>query len=144
MGMKVGDISGQMTVEFVIAFPVMFLIGIIAINALLLFSECAAFDRIAKEAVRIHASSPAYGQTLEQSCEAIEQEIAGHFEKEYLNSSLSFSQDISGHVQFIATLRFSPTLFGMGLRSEVLGVALPQLKHSTSIVIDSYRPGVLI
>ena len=43
------DDSGQMTVEFAVAFPVFVIVAVIAVNALLFFSDCAAFDRLARE-----------------------------------------------------------------------------------------------
>ena len=36
---------GQMTIEFVIAFPAMIAVAFVAINAVLFFSDCASFDR---------------------------------------------------------------------------------------------------
>ncbi|MGI6105809.1 MAG: TadE/TadG family type IV pilus assembly protein [Raoultibacter sp.] len=144
MGIKLKDISGQMTVEFAVAFPVMLAIGLVATNALLFFSECAAFDRIAQEAIREHASSPAYEQTIDQSAALVEQEIACHFERDYLDTSVEVSQSGSGQACFVAQLNFSPNIFGMGVRSEVFGVSLPQLKHSTSLVLSPYKPGVLL
>ena len=144
MGVKIKDYSGQMTVEFVVAFPVMIMVALVATNALLFFSECAAFDRIVQESARIHLASPAYGQSLEQSSAAAEQEISKRFDKDYLSFSTTYSQSGSGHISFTANLEFSPTLFGMGLRSEFFGLSLPSLHHSSTAVIDSYKPGVLL
>lgn len=50
--------AGQMTVELAVAFPVVVAVAVIAMNALLFLSECAAFDRVARDAVRVHATSP--------------------------------------------------------------------------------------
>lgn len=47
---------GQMTVELAVVFPALLAVAVIAVNALLFFSECAAFDRVAREAVRLHAA----------------------------------------------------------------------------------------
>ena len=66
---------GQMTVELAVVFPALLAVAVIAVNALLFFSECAAFDRVAREAVRLHAASPAYGQGLEQSCAQVAQTV---------------------------------------------------------------------
>ena len=35
-------------------------------------------------------------------------------------------------------------LFGLGLKSEVMGVALPKLSHTEELVVDCYKPGVLL
>ena len=51
-----------MTVEFVVAFPAMLAIALVAMNALLFFSECASFDRLARQSICVHAAAPAYGK----------------------------------------------------------------------------------
>ena len=48
------------------------------------------------------------------------------------------------HTSFSATLEYMPTLFGLGLKSEVMGVALPKLSHTEELVVDCYKPGVLL
>ena len=144
MGIIHLDERGQMTVEFMITLPILLIIAVIAVNALLFFSECAAFDRIAKEAVRIYATSPAYEQTTEQSLARIELLLNESFEKEYLSCEVSVNGGAVGYKTYTATLRFLPTLFGLGLRSEILGVSLPTLNHSTSLTVDPYKPGVII
>ena len=54
------------------------------------------------------------------------------------------SRDCAGHTSFSATLEYMPTLFGLGLRSEVMGVAMPKLSHTEELVVDCYKPGVLL
>ena len=63
--------------------------------------------------------------------------------KIYLEASVSVAGESFGQKRFRATLRFTPTLFGMGLKSSVFGVSLPQLELSTELVVDVYKPGVL-
>lgn len=48
-----------------------------------------------------------------------------------------------GHDRFTATLTYRPTLFGLGMRSSVLGVPIPPLSHRASMVVDCYKPGVI-
>ena len=50
----------------------------------------------------------------------------------------------AGHTSFSATFEYMPTLFGLGLKSEVMGVALPKLSHTEELVVDCYKPGVLL
>ena len=139
------DSSGQMTVELALALPVFIVVAVIAVNALHFFSLCAAFDRAAHNEVRIQAASPAYGQDALQSSALIEQSLYGAFEKES-NIEIQVEQATTGadFNEYIAHMKYHPTLFGMGLRSEVFGVSLPSLNHSTRFVIDSYKPGVLL
>lgn len=136
--------AGQMTIEFAVSFPVFIVVAVIAANALLFFSECAAFDRVSREAVRVCATSPAYGQTLEQSRAQVQALLDGSFDEPYLASRVSVSHGGLGHVTFAMTLEFSPTLFGLGMKDEVFGVPLPHLEHTSEITVDVYKPGVLL
>ncbi len=146
MGMKekLSNRNGQMTVELAIAFPVLIIIAVIAVNALLLFSECASFDNSFRDAVRVYATAPAYGQELEQSKAQVATALAKSSDKPYLASSVAVQGNSGGHVTFEGTLDFSPTLFGLGLKSSVFGVSLPHLLHKVSLTVDCYKPGVLL
>ncbi len=141
---KASDTSGQMTVEFVVVFPVLIIIAVIVVNALLFLSECAAFDRSARDAIRVHAASPAYGQTIEQSLARIDTTLHDRFNKDHLSSSVGVTGGVGGLTTFTATLMFKPTLFGLGLKESVFGVSLPALKHAVSLTVSVYRPGVLL
>ena len=80
---------GQMTVELAVVFPALLAVAVIAVNALLFFSECAAFDRVAREAVRVHTASPAYGQGLEQSCAQVAKTVEQAFDRPYLGTRVA-------------------------------------------------------
>ena len=91
----------------------------------------------------MHATSPAYGQSVDQSVAQIQQTIEKQFDEDYLATQVSASGASWGHTTFHAELVFSPTLFGMGLRSSVFGVDLPKLHHTVTMTVDTYKPGVL-
>ena len=138
--------SGQMMVELAVMMPVLIIVAVMAVNAVTFFSECAAFDRIARNAIRIQAASPAYGQDAGESASLVRQTIDDAMqvsEKEYLDVDVSVSGRADGKSAFRATLMFSPTLFGMGLKSSVFGVPLPKIEHATELVVEPYRPGML-
>lgn len=136
--------KAQMTVELAVALPVLLAVAVIAVNALLFFSECAAFDAAFRDAVRIHAASPAYGQDLEQSRAQVATALSESFDRPYTASNVAVEGAADGHVTFASTLEFSPTLFGMGLKSSVFGVELPKIAHTVSFTVDCYKPGVLL
>ena len=136
--------AGQMTIELACAMPALIVVAVIATNALAFFADCAEFDRVAREAVRIHAASPAYGQTADQSCALVEQTVKSTLDRPNIDLSVSHAPTGFDYEAFTVTVEYSPTLFGMGLRSEVLGVALPRLKHETTYVVDPYKPGVVV
>lgn len=141
---RLKDSSGQMTVELVVAFPVLLIVALVAVNALLFFSECASFDRLVRESVRVHASSPAYGQGIDQSIALVQADLDSKFEADYLDVEVSAWTEGAGHTRFSASLSFLPTLFGRPLKTEVFGVSFPRLVHTTSLVVDTYKPGVLL
>lgn len=134
--------DGQMTVELAVAFPVLIVVAVVAVNALLFFSECAAFDNAFRDAVRVHATSPAYGQGVEQGRAQVESALAAAFDRSFEQVAVAVRGEAGGHVEFEATLELSPTLFGLGLKQSVFGVALPTLTHRSAFVVDCYKPGV--
>lgn len=136
--------AGQMTVELAVAFPVLIIVAVIAVNALLFFSECGAFDNAFREAVRVHATAPSYEQGLEQSRALVEDALATSFDRPYEAVHVSVEGTAGGHARFSAAFDFSPTLFGLGLKSSVFGIALPPLAHTVSFTVDCYKPGVLL
>ena len=138
------DESGQMTVELAVAMPALIVVAVIAVNACTFFYQCAVFDRIAHEAIRVYAASPAYGEGSGQACASVEQAVRSQLDGQNLDVSVAYAKVGADFDEYRATLGFYPTLFGMGLRSEVFGVSLPRLEHTTSYVVDSYKPGVII
>lgn len=136
--------DGQATVELAVTFPLFLIVAVIAVNAMLFFSDCAAFDRVSHEAVRVHAASPAYGQGPDQSRMEVARSLAETFDRSNVSSHVSVEGSASGHTTFAMTLEFSPTLFGLGLRSSIFGIKLPRLEHTTRFVIDCYKPGAIL
>lgn len=136
--------AGQATVELVLVLPVAIIVGVIAVNALLFVSDCAQFDRVARQAVRTFVPSPAYHVGTEAACGQIQSALEEAFPQDNLSVSVSAGGVSGGHVRVTSSLEFSPTLFGMGLRDQVLGVSMPRLHHEVSLVVDRYNPGVVI
>ena len=141
---RLEETSGQMTIELAAAIPVLIVVAMIATNAMTFFGQCAIFDRAAHEAIRVYAAAPAYGQNPSQSCALIEEAIASALESKNVDVSVACSSAGRDLECYRATLEFSPTLFGMGLRSHAFGVAMPYLSHTTELVVDSYKPGVIV
>lgn len=131
---------GQATVEFAIAFPVLVVVAVIAVNAMLMFSECAAFDRTFRQQVCVYTSEGNAGEVAA----LVQSALSEQFDAENEEVSVSSSGAGWGHTTYSACLDFVPTLFGMGLKSEVFGVTLPHLSHRSSITVDVYKPGVLL
>ena len=129
--------------EFVVAFPAMLAVALVAVNAILFFSDCAAFDRVFRNAVCTYAASPAYEQGVSDSCALIEAQLRDSMARENLNCQVSSSGVEGGTVTFSAQMRFLPTLFGKGTLSGVFGVSFPPLCHEERIVVSAYKPGLV-
>ena len=136
--------SGQMTIELAIVMPVLIAVSVISVNALTFFSDCAVFDRVACEAVRLHAAAPGYGQDVSSIVALIGETIDAQMDAPNLEVSVAHGVTGFDLDEYTAKLEYHPTLFGLGLRSSVFGVALPSLTHEVRYVIDSYKPGVIV
>ena len=139
-----GRECGQATVELAAVLPVMLAVAFIVVNATLFLSECAAFDRLFPQAVRVHAASPGYGQDPAACRGRVQAQLEEAFPQENLSVSVAVEEASGGLVRYRARLEFQPTLFGLGLRSEVFGVELPGLAHTAECTVDRYKPGVIV
>lgn len=139
-----GDERGQMTIEFVAALPAMLAVAAIAVNALSFFASCAAFDRDFCDLVRAFATAPGYGEDAAASANAVEEALTATLSQDNLRARVQVRSVAGGHTAYSGTLEYAPTLFGLGLKDEIFGVALPGLSHSEELVVDTYKPGVLL
>ncbi len=140
---KVRREAGQATVELAVVLPVAIVIAVIVVNALTFFGVCASFDRVARQTVCAYAAAPASGQDTG----SIAAQVAADLEEatDLPNVAVEVRAEglSSGLTRFTARVEYAPTLFGLGLRREVFGVALPTLAHEVDMAVDVYRPGVL-
>lgn len=143
MRRKVAERRGQMTVELCVVFPVVIIVAVIATNALLFFGYCAEFDRLARSAVRTYATAPEYGGSTGRSLQLVTDAVEGSLDASNLECEVSVDKDFRGYESYKMTLRYAPTLFGMGLADEVFGVPLPKLSHETRLTVNPYKPGML-
>lgn len=144
MGVGTRQTRGQMTVELAVCIPVLIAVALVVCNALLFMENCAAFDRHARDAVRVCAASPAHGQTAAEGAALMQARLAQAFSQDYLSVSVSVSGAPPGFVTYCATLHFTPTLFGRSFSGAVYGLVCGSLEHTTSLTIDPYRPGVVV
>ena len=135
--------KGQGTVELAIVFPVIIIIAVIAVNALTFFSQCSSFDRTFKQIVTNIGTSPAYGKDISNTKAVLESSLEEDFNNDFLSFEVNVGGISNGLQEFSGSLKMYPTLFGMGLRSEIFGVPLPSLNHEQKMVIEVYKPGVI-
>lgn len=138
---SVGE-SGQMTVELCLVFPVVIVVAVIAVNALLFFGQCAAFDRLARNAVRVVAASPSTQESATDLAARIQSMVSEGMDGADVACAPCGAE--GALTRFQVTCSFQPTLFGRGLRSQVWGVPLPALVHSTELALEVYAPGAQV
>lgn len=138
------DNRGQMTIELCIVLPVAIIIAVIAVNAMTFFSYCAEFDRVTRNAVRVAAASPSANQDKAVTVSSIKSQIINCVNASNTSCEVSSSVESNGLETYKATLKYWPTLFGMGLKDSVFGVKLPPLTHSSSLTVDRYTPGEIL
>ena len=143
-GRNARDAAGQMSVELAIALPALLAVAVISMNALLLLGECASFDRLAREAVRTCAASPAYGISPSAAAADAQARLAAAFPRDFESVSVQAEGASPGYITYTATLSFQPTLLGRAFSGSVFGVSLPPMRHSVRMVVDSYKPGGLL
>lgn len=135
--------SGQATVELAVMFPILLIVALISINALTFISECSKFDRDLKTCVACLGTSPSYGQDINNIVADIRDDLGNNFDNNFLELEVDCHTISGGYYSVCGQLYMTPTLFGLGLRDNVLGVALPKLTHKQQINIEVYKPGVL-
>ena len=162
---------GQMTVELAVTIPVLLAAVGIAINLMVFLGDCARFDRVAAEAVRIEAASPGYGSYgITARAQAVQALLEASFvEQEYLSISVEATagssgsepaQEAQGPQAAQDSFRTDGITFSLlphqetfvctmkyrpwGFGDSFFGIKFSGIVHTRSYVIDSFRPGVLL
>ncbi|MDY2777440.1 MAG: hypothetical protein SOU51_03595 [Collinsella sp.] len=148
----VGD-RAQATVEAAIVIPVMVVLALISFNLMRFVSAAARFDRVAPDIVLAKGVSPE-GEASSAS-QAVEEELA----RAMGGGAISVKVDVHGSsatgaegpllslsgslVTYRCTMRYEvwPTRFSMA--GIDLGAPL-MLEHVRDVVVDPWRPGVVV
>lgn len=148
--------SGQMAVELAVLVPVVIVVGLTIFNLMRFVELCAAFDRIALDAVVSQGVSPA-GELSEhaatgsvQSC--IEAALDSELCEVTVVASSPTPQVAPGHISFpISPLltEYECTLIYHTWPGSFVIAGVPYaspvvLRHSRSLVVDRFRPGVVV
>lgn len=149
-----GDASGQMTVELAVLVPVVLVVALVGVNLMEFIALCSRFDRASLDAVTSQGVAPAGEQTqmaaTEAVCQVLEEAMASdRCEVEVraepaTDASTQASFTISPLLtRYVCTLRFVP--WPCELRMPGISLSSPAvLVHSRELVVDRYRPGVVI
>ena len=138
---KMCERRAQMTVELSIVFPTLIIIAIIVVNSLTFASECASFDRAARNTVRALAVSPRIRSSFEEIQSEIESSLKTSFSKQNEGVNVH-SSAVRGNLQtYRCELTWRPTLFGLNIEGSIFGIFLPTLSHISELTINPYKPG---
>lgn len=146
--------SGQMSVEVAVIIPLALVVAITMANIMEYLACCALFDRASLDAVLAHGVSPAGLQTdlaavaeVESAIEeamgenpAISIEVSATALSSPSGSLVSLSPHLT---RFTCALRFRP--WPQHLRLAGVSMDAPfEIVHTRSLVVDRYRPGVVM
>ena len=148
------ECRGQMTVELAVLVPVTIVVALIVFNLGRFIGLCVQFDRVSMDAVLAAGVSPSGAQTRPTATHDVQANIQEAMGPSACKVSVSASE-VSGS-SGDATFTLSPFLTRFDCvmeyrpwpRSFVL-VGVPftppgLLRHERSIVVDRYRPGVVM
>lgn len=147
------ETSGQMAVELTVVVPVAIVVALIGVNLMRFVSLCALFDRASLDAVVSQGIAPAGEQAEVTSVEAVESSI----ERTMGDRSVSVTVSVeplggtSGETlviapnltRYVCAFEMRPwpssvVLAGVSMQAPAL------LRHERALVVDRYRPGVVV
>lgn len=146
--------DGQMAVELACLLPVVLVMAVVAFNLVRFVEACAAFDRIALDATVMQGVAPTGEQSLVSGVEAVRSSIATSMadmsscEIEVKATTLWESEGGSIAVnplltRYVCTLRYHPWPFSFSVAGIDARIPLA-LTHERSLVVDRFRPGVVV
>jgi hypothetical protein len=149
-----------MVVELAVCIPVIMMLVAIAINLMVFLGDCARFDRIAAEVVRVKTTSPEHAMYgLGFSSDEVDLDLRELFmtDRNYLRPSVeayavapdgsldSWQEGVTfvflpHHEVYVCTLEYRPWGFG----TTFFGIEFSGITHTRTFTIDPFRPGVLL
>lgn len=147
--------EGQMTVELAVLLPVAIVVALIVFNLCRFLELCAVFDRASLDAINAYGVS---GEG-ELSVRACEEEIRSHLGAAMGNEDVCMidvrAENVSGEgssavfvispllTRYTCELRYRPWPSTLSIAGISGGVPW-SLRHERSLVVDRFRPGVVV
>ena len=147
--------SGQMTVELAVLTPVTIVVALIVFNLMCFIEACAAFDQAALDAVVSHGVAPAGEQSQVAAVEEVREALTEALGRED-SCEVEVRAAPAGEGADAATFVISPLLtrytctliyrpWPRLLRMPGVTYEAPlSLRHERELVVDRYRPGVVV
>lgn len=152
-----GSTSGQMTVELAVVTPIVIVVALIVLNLMGYVEACAAFDQAALDAVVAHGVAPAGKQTSVAATEEVRAAIASALGREDRCEVSVQAEAVSGSwagsgtnflispllTRYVCTMTYRP--WPRLVRMPGITYSAPvALTHERELVVDRYRPGVVM
>ena len=144
-----------MTVELAVNTPVVIVVALVVLNLMGFVEACAAFDQVALDAVVAHGVAPSgeqsEGRAASEVRSAIEELLGreGRCEVEVRAEAVGMGATSSGLVmsplltRYVCTLTYRP--WPRLLRMPGVTYEAPlALRHECELVVDRFRPGVVM
>lgn len=140
-----------MTVELAVLTPVVLVVALVAVNLMGFVDACAAFDRACQSAVVTFGVSPSGEGTLARGEEEVRAAIVQELGREDRCEVSVVARDVSrGDVlmsplltRYTCKLVFRP--WPRRVQLPVVSLEAPlALEHERELVVDRYRPGVVL
>ncbi len=155
-GGPLGSQRGQMAVELAVTIPVAIVVGLIVLNLCRFAEACATFDRVAFDAVVSQGVSPPGEQSALSAAGAVRSRIESALSMRSCEVSVTVSgagQPAGGDglsfpvspllTTFTCTLRYRPWPGSFVIAGVRFGPPV-SLTHVRTLVVDRYRPGVVV
>lgn len=154
--MRWGEERAQATVEMAVTVPVLLVLGLIAYNLLTFGAATARFDRVAPDLVIAHGVSPVGGgdapsrtaaetirEEIEKAMEGYDVEVTVTWEDSGILGGGSPLALVGSLRTFRCEMRYKPWPSGLTLAGVEMG-APAALTHTRDVVVDPWRPGVVL
>ncbi|WP_417229352.1 hypothetical protein [Thermophilibacter sp.] len=146
--------EGQMTVELAVLTPVVMVVALVVLNLMGFVEACAAFDQAARDAIVAQGVAPPGEQSEIGAVEGVQatlEELLGRSDRcevEVRAESTSGTGQGSFAIsplltRYVCTLTYRP--WPRSVRFPGITYEAPlALRHECSLVVDRYRPGVVV
>lgn len=147
---------GQMAVELAVVLPVCIVVALVAFNLCRFVEACATFDRVAPDAVIALGVSPAGEQSALSAAGQVRSAIQSALDMSSCEVSVQVfgaPQEVAGSglgfsvspllTTFTCTLRYRPWPGSFVMAGVVFSPPVA-LTHTRTLVVDRFRPGVVV
>ncbi|MDM8270355.1 TadE family protein [Thermophilibacter provencensis] len=146
---------GQMTVELAVVTPVVIVMTLIVFNLMRYVVACAAFDQAALDCVVAHGVAPSGEQSERGAVEQVRRALSEALE-DYGSCEVDVRAEGAGSssqgetfalspllTRYVCTLTYHPWPLSVRMPGITYGAPFA-LTHERSLIVDRYRPGVVV